>query len=122
MRVTRLLLALMGTLALLLPMSACAAPASVPVDTNTVVLDVRTPDEYAAGHLEGAKLLDLNSGEFEAALPDLDPNASYAVYCRSGNRSAKAVALMTKAGFANVKDLGAMNDAAKSTGLAVVTG
>lgn len=122
MRVTRLLLALMGALALLLPLSACTAPEPVAVDSSTVVLDVRTPEEYAAGHLKGAKLLDLTSGEFEAALPSLDAAATYVVYCRSGNRSGQAVALMEKAGFTAVTDLGAMGDAAKSTGLAIVTG
>ena len=119
---TRLLLALLGALALLVPLTACTTPEPVSVDSATVVLDVRTPDEYAAGHLEGAKLLDLNSGDFEAALPSLDVAATYVVYCRSGNRSGQAVAMMEKAGFTAVTDLGAMEDAAKATGLAVVTG
>ena len=75
---------------------------------------------YDAGHLEGAKLLDLNSGEFEAALPSLDKAATYVVYCRSGNRSGQAVAMMEDAGFTDVTNLGSLGEAADATGLAIV--
>ncbi len=81
---------------------------------SAVILDVRTPEEYAEGHLEGAELLDFNSGEFSAALPSLDPDAAYFVYCRSGNRSGQAVAMMKEAGFTTVTDLGPMENAAET--------
>lgn len=93
---------------------------SVEVTENTIILDVRSPGEFAAGHLEDAQLLDLNSGEFAATLPSLDPKATYIVYCRSGNRSAQAVAMMEDAGFENVTDLGSMQNAAKATGISIV--
>lgn len=86
------------------------------------MIDVRTPGEYAGGHLEGAVLLDLNSGAFAAAIPSLEPDAEYVVYCRSGNRSGQAVAMMEQAGFANVTDLGGVGDAAAATGLPIVSG
>ena len=111
-----------AVVALVLGLTGCAEEAAPEFGEDAVILDVRTPEEYAAGHLEGAVLLDFNGGQFAAELPNLDPDAEYVVYCRSGNRAGQAVALMAKAGFTNVKDLGAMDDAAKATGLAVVTG
>lgn len=84
------------------------------------IIDVRTPEEYAEGHLEGAINLDLNSGQFEEEIPTLDPEETYGIYCRSGNRSAQATALLLNAGFANVVDLGSMQDASEEVGLPVV--
>lgn len=113
---------LAGVLLLLLVTPACAsAEPSASLQADTVVIDVRTAEEFASGHLEGAQNLDLNSGEFEAALPDLSPTANYLVYCRSGNRSAQAVSLMEAAGFKSVQDGGGLDDAAASTGLEIVT-
>lgn len=106
----------------LLGLTGCSAGADQPiaVGPDTIVIDVRTPGEFAAGHLEGARLLDLNGGELEKALPELDPDAEYLVYCRSGNRSGQAKALMEKAGIADVTNLGSLESAAKTTGLPVV--
>lgn len=72
---------------------------------GTVVLDVRTPDEFASGHIEGAVNIDVEGGAFEAGIADLDRNATYAVYCRSGNRSQVAVAMMEDAGFTSIVEL-----------------
>lgn len=106
----------------LLGLAGCSAGADQPVAVgpDTIVIDVRTPSEFASGHLEGARLLDLNGGELEKALPELDPDADYLVYCRSGNRSGQAKALMEKAGIADVTNLGSLASAAKTTGLPVV--
>lgn len=84
------------------------------------VIDVRTAVEFAEGHVQGARNLDIQNGDFEAALADLDKDASYNVYCRSGNRSATAVAMMRNAGFTNVVDLGSKEDAAKTLALPIV--
>lgn len=75
---------------------AFAAAMEVP---GTVVLDVRTPAEFATGHIEGAVNIDVRGSGFEAALGELDPQVPYAVYCRSGNRSATALAVMEHLGF-----------------------
>lgn len=75
---------------------AFAAAMEVP---ETVILDVRTPEEFAAGHIEGAVNIDVSGSGFEAALGELDPEVPYAVYCRSGNRSATALAVMEHLGF-----------------------
>jgi len=70
-----------------------------------VVLDVRTPAEFAEGHLPNAINVDFESGSFEEELASLDKSATYAVYCRSGRRSAVAVDLMQKAGFTKLFNL-----------------
>ena len=81
---------------------------------------MRTPEEFASGHLEGAELLDFSGGELAAAIPNLDPGAEYLVYCRSGNRSGQAIAAMEEAGFDRLTNLGSLEQAAKATGLPVV--
>ena len=85
------------------------------------VIDVRTAAEFAEGHVQGARNLDIQNGDFEAALADLDKSLSYSVYCRSGNRSATAVAMMRNAGFTNVVDLGSKENAAKTLALPIIT-
>ena len=72
---------------------------------GTVVLDVRTPAEYAAGHLPGAVNIDVQAADFASRLQALDKKTAYAVYCHSGRRSAIASAQMTDAGFSQVVDL-----------------
>jgi len=62
------------------------------------VIDVRTTEEFAAGHLPGALNIDIESADFTAKLAELDPQGSYAVYCRSGNRSRVAIDAMAGAG------------------------
>jgi rhodanese-related sulfurtransferase len=71
-------------------------------EAGVITLDVRTPSEFAEGHVEGARLIDFQSGNFENEIAALDKNATYAVYCRSGNRSGQAVKVMQDAGFTNV--------------------
>ncbi len=98
---------------------AATPPAAIAVDDGTMIVDVRTPAEYASGHLQGAVNLDFQSGSFEEAVADLDTEADYVVYCQSGNRSAKAVSVMEAADLA-VQDAGGIDDAAAATGLPVV--
>ena len=71
-------------------------------EAGVITLDVRTPSEFAEGFIEGARLIDFQSGNFENEIAALDKNATYAVYCRSGNRSGQAVKTMQDAGFTNV--------------------
>lgn len=110
-----------AALALSVAISGCAATVAptIAIDEDTVVVDVRTPTEYAGGHLEGAVNIDLQSTEFEAAIAELDPDDEYIVYCQSGNRSAQAAAAMVAAGL-DVQDAGGISEAEQATGLAVV--
>ena len=116
------MLAALGALILGVGLAACSpvTPGSAEVTADTIVIDVRTADEYAGGHLEGAQLLDLSAGQVEAAIPSLDPEAEYFVYCRSGNRSAQAIALLEQAGFSNLTNLGSLDQAAAATGISIV--
>lgn len=121
----RKLSALLTAPILLLALASCAdgtdpAAADVSAASGAVILDVRTPEEYASGHIEGAQLLDFNSGEFAAALPQLAPDVEYLVYCRSGNRSGQAMTLMEDAGITNVTNLGSLEQAAEATSIAIV--
>lgn len=72
---------------------------------GVTVLDVRTPEEYAEGHIDGAELIDFYDSTFADQIAALDPGEEYLVYCRSGNRSGQAVALMQELGFEQVWDL-----------------
>lgn len=71
-------------------------------EPGVVVVDVRTPEEFAAGHLPDAVNIDVEAASFDSAIADLDPSVTYAVYCRSGNRSQVAVDKMRAAGIDDV--------------------
>lgn len=88
--------------------------------SSAIILDVRTPEEYSEGHLDGAKNLDFLAGEVEPALADLDPEANYVVYCKAGGRAANAIEQMKAAGFKNVTNLESLENAAEVTGISVV--
>ncbi len=87
-----------------------SATEAVKVLESRVVIDVRSPAEVAEGAIAGATVLDFNAGEFEAKIGGYDRNAAYLVYCRSGNRSGQAVAIMKELGFTDVIDAGAFSD------------
>ena len=89
-------------------------------EPGVITLDVRTPGEFSEGHIEGALLVDFQSGNFENEIASLDKNQTYAVYCRSGNRSGQAVKVMSEAGFTKLYNLdGGVIDWA-NTGLPLV--
>ena len=73
--------------------------------SGVTVIDVRTPEEYAEGHIEGAELIDFYSDTFAEQIAALDPADEYLVYCRSGNRSGQTIALMQQNGIDQVWDL-----------------
>lgn len=69
------------------------------------IIDVRTPAEFAAGCLPGAKNIDIKSPDFSSQIGALDKNGSYLVYCKSGVRSDQAATQMKQAGFNNIIQL-----------------
>lgn len=69
---------------------------------GAVLLDVRTKNEFAQGHVKGAKNLDVMDRGFEAKLQQLDPDLIYYVICRSGGRSASASRTLAAKGFQHV--------------------
>lgn len=76
-----------------------------------ILLDVRTQEEYDAGHIEGAILLPnetITDTDQPDILPDLD--AEILIYCRSGNRSAQAANKLVAQGYTNIYDFGGIID------------
>lgn len=80
-------------------------------DTNVVVLDVRTADEFAEGHIERAVNIDYKKDDFmdkaKAALPT---GKTIAIYCRSGRRSANAASMLAPEGYVLVNLKGGIID------------
>ncbi len=70
-----------------------------------IILDVRTSLEFHDGHIEGALNIDVNLPSFSEELEQLDRNATYLVYCRTGNRSRTALRIMDDLGFTRVYHL-----------------
>jgi rhodanese-related sulfurtransferase len=83
---------------------------------GTVLLDVRTPAEFAAGHVRGARNINFLSTDFPDVVAQLDPSVTYILYCKSGNRSSQAGTLMMQKGFKNVVNAGGF-EALKAGGL-----
>ena len=92
--------------------AAAVTATTAPVSAGTLI-DVRTPDEYAQGHLEGAINIDLGQASFDEEIAKLDKQAAYTVYCRSGNRSAQAAKRMQAAGFTQVMEAGGVEAASQ---------
>lgn len=77
---------------------------------NVVVLDVRTPEEFATGHLTGARNLDFRAPGFSEQVRQLDKSKTYVLYCASGNRSGQSTLLMEELGFRKIVNAGAFRD------------
>lgn len=73
---------------------------------NAHILDVRTPQEFEAGHIPGAQNLDIQQPNlFMDGLAKLAADQHYFVYCRSGARSARACQILAQSGLQNVYNL-----------------
>jgi rhodanese-related sulfurtransferase len=77
---------------------------------ETIVLDVRTKQEYDQGHIEGSVLLPVDEISAKAEEVLKDKEAKILVYCRSGNRSATAAKTLIEMGYENVLDFGGIID------------
>lgn len=116
-RRTRKAAAVLAALLVLGAVSACTSGSDAVTDVTSAeavevlaepdvtVVDVRTPAEYAAGHLPGAVNIDVESGSFEQQVDQLPKDGSYFVYCRTGNRSGVATDQMADLGFTDLYDL-----------------
>jgi len=103
-----------------LPAEVSVAEASSLRDAGAFVLDVRQPDEWAAGHIPDATLIPL--GELQSRLAEVPKDAKVVVVCRSGNRSAQGRDILLAAGYPAVTSMaGGMNDWA-AAGNATTTG
>ncbi len=81
------------------------AAALLEKEDDLVVLDVRTPREFEAGHLKGAKMVTFGGEDFERELAKLDRKQTYLMHCASGGRGSKTLEVMKRLGFESVLHL-----------------
>lgn len=121
MKLNRLIATIALAVSVPIGLAACS-PVSKPlaVSSETVIIDVRTAEEYAAGHLDGAMNIDVQSDSFDGLVAQLPLDDEYIVYCRSGNRAGAAIQRMEALGFTDLTNAGGLDAAAASTGLPIV--
>lgn len=120
MKILKFLAAALIALFAIGSLTACATQTEDPT-AYAAIIDVRTPEEWATGHLEGAVRIGIADADFAQQLEALDKSADYYIYCRSGNRAGQAIDYMQSAGFTGkLVNGGAVANAAGQTGLAVV--
>jgi rhodanese-related sulfurtransferase len=98
--------------------AAGAATLLASADKPTV-LDIRTPEEFGAGHIEGATMIDFKAPDFESKVAELDREKSYLVHCRSGGRSTSSLPVFEKLGFQHIIHLDGGFNAWQKAGNAV---
>jgi rhodanese-related sulfurtransferase len=75
-------------------------------DSNAVIIDVRTEEEFSEGYISGALNIDIYKGQgFVYQIEELDKSKNYYVYCKAGGRSAQACSIMNQLGFENTYNL-----------------
>ena len=85
------------------------------------IIDVRTEEEWSSGHLKGAIRIGIADSDFRDQLGQLDKNAEYYIYCRSGNRAGQAIDIMREIGFnGELINGGSVANAASELGLEVI--
>jgi rhodanese-related sulfurtransferase len=89
--------------------------------TDYQLVDVRTPNEYDMGHLEGAELINFMADSFESEISKLDKNKPVLVYCAVGGRSGQAASKLKKLGFTQIYDLNGGMNAWNASNMKVVT-
>ncbi len=87
---------------------------------DVIVLDVRTPEEFEEARLDGAIMIDFYDDDFADQLAGLDRDATYVLYCRSGNRSGQTTSIMADLGFTDVADVDGGIIAWQDAGLPIV--
>ena len=108
-------LRLFGAITVFVSLNACSADAQNALEPaafeakittpNVQLVDVRTPQEFANGHLVNAKNVNFNDAEFKQKIALLDKSKPIAVYCGVGGRSGKASKILIELGFKDITDL-----------------
>jgi rhodanese-related sulfurtransferase len=91
-------------------------------DPKIVVIDIRTPEEFEAGHLEKATNIDFQAETFKAELAKLDKEKTYLMHCRSGGRSTASLPVWKELGFKRVIHLNTGILGAEKAGIELVKG
>jgi rhodanese-related sulfurtransferase len=118
-RIATAVAAIVAAVSITFGVTGCA-PENIDMSSVTAVIDVRTPEEFATGHLDGAVNIDWQGATFFEEIAKFDPAGTYIIYCRSGNRSSQAIDALTDMGYVNLTNGGGVNDAAAVTGLPIV--
>ena len=84
---------------------AAKAATLIEEEKDLMILDIRTPEEYAEGHIAGARLVNFKSDSFEEEVAKLELNIPYLVHCRSGSRSGQSMPIFEKLGFEKIYHL-----------------
>ena len=98
------------------PPTAVVEPAVVEeaLAGQATLVDVRTPEEFDAGHLSNASNIDLASPDFDQQIDELDREKSYVIYCATGNRAGQAVEQMLAQGFTDVVNGGGYEELSRA--------
>lgn len=75
------------------------------VNDQILLIDVRTPGEFASGHIENSINIDYKADNFKELIGELDPNQEVYVYCKVGGRSGRSAKILRDMGFKNIYDL-----------------
>ena len=118
-RLLTLVASLAAVFGLTVALTGCSSQ-TVDMSTVTAVIDVRTPEEFATGHLDGAVNINWEDPTFADQVATLDKDGVYVLYCRSGNRAGQAIDAMTSIGFTNLTNAGGVDAASSLTGIAIV--
>jgi phage shock protein E len=83
---------------------------------DAVVVDVRTPEEFAQGHLKGALNINVQAPDFQDQIQalGLNPDQPIYLYCRSGRRSQRAAEILHEMGFRQLYNIGGFEDLARA--------
>jgi len=101
-------------------LAACSNANAIDMKTIAAVIDVRTPEEVATGHLHGSLNINIQGADFESQMNQLDKTKNYVVYCHSGNRAGQAITWMQQNGFTGkLYNAGSVADAAVATGMMI---
>ena len=87
--------------------------------TNLVILDIRTPEEFKSFHIAGATNIDFHGSDFEQRINSLDKSKNYLVHCASGGRSSRSLQIFQKHDFQSIYHLDGGINAWKNAGLPV---
>ena len=118
-RIATAVAAIVAAVGITFGVTSCV-PQNIDMSSVTAVIDVRTPEEFATGHLDGAANIDWQGATFFDEIAQFDPTGTYIIYCRSGNRAGQAIDALTDMGYVNLTNAGGVNDAAALTGLPIV--
>ena len=115
----KVLFSILSGIILLAISGCCSTESKISMETDAVLLDVRTPEEHKSGYLEGAVLLPLAELESRISSKVSGKNTPIYIYCRSGRRSGTAVEKLKAMGYTDLHNLGGLKDAQEKLDLPI---